>query len=121
MFVNNNNIQTNMQGIPYITTTSISVSETAVNFALGFRNISPVGLFAVRISSAIPDGTTQTLPITLTLNGITRPLTFFGGNAVTAASVSGTGVILAYNDKYNGILQIIQTAPATTATTGGGA
>lgn len=106
------NVTTNIQGIPYLQTTNVSVSATAVDFALGFRRIPPVGLFVVRITNAIPDGTTETLPITLTLAGTTRNLTFFDGEPVTAADLSGTGVILVFNDKFNGILQIIQTAPA---------
>ena len=106
------NITTNIQGIPYLQTTNITVSDTAVDFALGFRRIQPVGLFTVRVANAIPTGTTETLPITLTLNGTTRPLTFFGGTAVTVADLQGTGVFLVFNDRFNGILQIIQTAPA---------
>lgn len=35
-----------------------------------------------------------------------------GGAAVTAADLQGTGVFLVFNDRFNGILQIIQTAPA---------
>lgn len=113
------NIITNVQGIPYLPTTNITVSDTAVNFALGFRNIPPVGLFTVRVANAIPDGTTGTLPVNLTLNGTTRALTYFGGAAVTAADLTGTGVLLVFNDKFNGILQVIQTAPAAAATNNG--
>lgn len=109
----NPNITTNVQGIPYLATTNVTASATAVDFALGFRRIPPVGLMTVRIANAIPDGTTETLPITLTLNGTTRNLTFFDGEPVTVADVVGTGVILVFNDRFNGILQVIQTAPAS--------
>ena len=97
-------------------TTNVVVSTESVNLALGFRGIDPAGFFTVRLTNAIPEGTTTTLPITLTLNGTTRPLTYFGGTAVTVADLTGTGVLLVFNDKYNGILQIIQSAPAATAT-----
>lgn len=108
-------VNTNTQsGIPYIKTTNITVSDTAVDLALGFRPIQPVGYFTVRLASAIPTGTTATLPITLTLNGTSKPLTYLGGAAVTVAALTGTGVFLVFYDKYNGILQIMQTAPATT-------
>ena len=118
----NNIINTNQGGIPYLTTTNITVSETSVNLALGYRRIEPAGLFTVRVANPIPTGTTATLPITLTLSGVTRPLVFFGGSAVTVADLPGTGIILVFNDKFNGILQVIQTAPATAAaTTSGGA
>lgn len=90
-----------------MSTSNVTVSDTTVDLALGFRRISPVGLFFVRISTAIPTGTTGTLPVTLTLNGVTRQLTAFGGQSVTAADLVGTGVIAVFNDRYNGILQVV--------------
>lgn len=115
----NTAINTNTRGIPYIPTTNVVVSTDTVNLALGYRYIDPAGFFAVRITNAIPEGTTTTLPVTLTLNGTTRPLTFFGGDAVTVASLTGTGVLLVFNDKFNGILQLIQAAPTAAATNNG--
>lgn len=115
----NTAINTNTRGIPYISTTNVVVSTDAVNLALGFRGIDPAGFFAVRLTNAIPEGTTTTLPIALTLNGTTRPLTYFGGTAVTVADLTGTGVLLVFNDKFNGILQLMQTAPTTAATNNG--
>jgi hypothetical protein len=38
------------------------------------------------------------------MNGNTRALTFFDGTPVTAADLVGTGVILVFNDRFNGIL-----------------
>jgi hypothetical protein len=80
-----------------------------VDFALGFirRPLPPVGFFTVRIASAIPTGTTATLPVTLTLNGSTRALTNMDGSAVTAADITGTGVLLVFNDRFNGVLQLM--------------
>ena len=100
------NVTTNVNGVPYLSTSNVTVTDTAVNFALGFRSLSPVGSFTVRITDAIPDGTTGTLPVNLTLNGVTRALTFFDGTPVTAADITGTGVITVFNDRFNGILQI---------------
>ena len=102
----NFNITTNVSGVPYLSTRNVTVTDTAVDFALGFRRISPVGYFTVRIADAIPEGTTGTLPVTLTLNGITRALTQFDGTPVTAADLTGTGIITVFNDRFNGILQI---------------
>lgn len=113
------NITTNAQGIPYLPTSNVQVTTTAVNLALGYRNIQPVGYFTVRLTDAIPDGTAGTLPINITLNGNTRPLTFLGGAAVTAADLTGTGVLLIFNDKFNGILQLILSAPSAAATSNG--
>lgn len=100
------NVTTNVNGVPYLSTTNVTVTDTAVDFALGFRRIAPVGYFTVRIADAIPADTTGTLPVTLTLNGTTRALTFFDGTPVTAADITGTGIITVFNDRFNGILQI---------------
>ena len=100
------NITTNVSGVPYLSTTNVTVTDTAVDFALGFRRIPPVGYITVRIQNAVPEGTTGTLPVTITLNGTSRALTFFDGTPVTAADITGTGVITIFNDRFNGILQI---------------
>jgi hypothetical protein len=112
------NITTNISGIPYLSTTNTTVTDTAVDFALGFRNtrgpyaVQPVGYFTVRIADAIPADTTGTLPVTLTLNGISRALTFFNGTPVTAADLTGTGIITVFNDRFNGILQMTSAVAA---------
>jgi hypothetical protein len=77
---------------------------------MGFRRIQPVGYLTIRIGDAIPTGTTATLPITLTLNGTSRPLTLFGGSQATVADLTGTGVITVFNDRINGILQLVSPA-----------
>jgi hypothetical protein len=102
------NITTNAGGIPYLNSTNITVSETAVDIALGFRRIQPVGYLTIRLSDAIPADATGTLPVTLTLNGTSRALTLFDGTAVTAADLQGgTGIIVVFNDRFNGILQLL--------------
>lgn len=100
------NVTTNVNGVPYLSTKNVTVTDTAVDFALGFRRIPPVGYLTVRIDDAIPEGTTGTLPVNITLNGTSRALTFFNGTPVTAANITGTGVITVFNDRFNGILQI---------------
>lgn len=104
--MNCSNITTNVNGVPYLTSENITVTDTAVDIALGFRRVQPVGYMTVRIASAIPTGTTGTLPVTLTLNGTARQLTLFNGTPVTAADLTGTGVITVFNDRFNGILQL---------------
>lgn len=100
------NITTNVSGVPYLSTKNVTVTDTAVDFALGFRRIQPIGYITVRIANAVPEGTTGTLPVNITLNGVTRALTFFDGTPVTAADITGTGIITVFNDRFNGILQI---------------
>lgn len=101
------NVTTNASGIPYLSTSTVTVTDTAVSFALGFRRIPPVGYFTIRVEDAIPEGTTTTLPVSVTLNGTTRPLTYFNGTPVTVADVTGTGILLVFNDRFNGILQLM--------------
>lgn len=113
MFGCNINVTTNVNGIPYLFSNGVSVTTESVDFALGFRRIPKGGKVAIRIANAIPEGTTGTLPVQFTLNGTTRPLTFFGGDAVTAADLAGTGVIEAWYDWFNGIFQLTSVLPPT--------
>lgn len=104
------NVTTNAGGVPYLTSTNVTVGTDSVDIALGWmrRNLPPVGYFTVRLANEIPAGTTTTLPITLTLNGTTRALTLFDGTPVTVAElIGGTGVFLVFNDRFNGILQLM--------------
>lgn len=102
-------VTTNAGGVPYLSTTNVTVSDTTVDLALGWqRRLPPVGYFTVRVTSAIPEGTTDTLPVTLSLNGVTRNLTLYNGDAVTVADlIGGTGVFLVFNDRFNNILQLM--------------
>lgn len=102
------NITTNANGVPYLSSTNITVGTDSVDIALGFRRIEPVGYITIRLSNAIPSDTTTTLPITLTMNGTTRALTLFDGTPVTAAElIGGTGVFEIFNDRFNGVLQLM--------------
>lgn len=101
---------TNQGGIPYLQTSNTTVGTASVDFALGSyrRPLPPAGYFTVRVTDAIPVGTTTTLPVTLTRNGTTRALTLFNGSPVTVAElIGGTGVFTVFNDAENGILQLI--------------
>lgn len=113
MFGCNVNVTTNINGTPYLATNGVSVTTDTVDFALGFRRIPKIGEVVIRITNAIPDGTTGTLPVRFTLNGNTRELTFFGGDPVTAADLEGTGVIEVWYDWFQGIFQLTSVlAPA---------
>ena len=101
------NVTTNAGGIPYISSTNVTVGTESVDIALGFRRIQPLGYFTVRMDAQIPDGTTGTLPITLTLNGTTRALTLPNGVAVTAADLESVLVFEVFNDRFNGLLTLM--------------
>lgn len=102
--------------IPYLSVSNVTVGTTSVDLAMGFRDIAPTGQMFVRIPIAIPAGTDPSLPITLTLNRNARSLTGFGGAAVTVADLTGTGVILVFNDLDNGILQLLSATSAAAET-----
>lgn len=101
------NITINAGGQPYIANTQVTVGTDAVNIALGWRRIQPIGYLTIRMENTIPSDATTSLPITLTLNGVTRPLTLPNGTAVTVADVLGTNVMLIFNDRFNGILALM--------------
>ena len=108
------NITTNSGGVPVLRTTNVSVGTDSVDFALGFRRIPAMGIVLINITDAIPDGATGTLPVRFTLNGSTRNLTFFGGSNVTAADLTGTGVIEVFYSWFEGMLQVVSPLPPAT-------
>lgn len=101
------NITTNAGGIPYLSVSNVTVGTDAVDLALGFRRISPVGYMTIRLATPIPADATTTLPVTLTLNGTTRNLTLYDGAQATVADLIGGGVFTVFNDRFNGVLQLI--------------
>lgn len=101
------NITINAGGQPYIANTQVTVGTDAVNIALGWRNIRSIGYFTIRMENPIPADATTTLPIALTLNGVTRPLTLPNGDAVTVADVLNVVVMEIFNDKWNNILALM--------------
>lgn len=103
----NMNITTNTGGIPYLNSTNVTINTENVDIALGFRKIQPVGYFTVFINDVIPTDTTATLPVTLTLNGTTRPLLLPNGTAITAAELINVNVITVFNDRFKGVLSLM--------------
>jgi hypothetical protein len=101
------NVTTNAGGIPYISSTNVTIGTETVDIALGFRRIQPVGYFTVFVDNTIPTGTTTTLPVTLTLNGTTRALTLPNGTPVTVAELLETSLFTVFNDRFRGILTLV--------------
>lgn len=100
-------IATNAGGIPYIVSTRTTLGTESVDIALGFRRIQPVGYLTIVIDDVIPADTTGTLPITMTMNGMTRALTLPNGTPVTAAELLNVSNILVFNDRTRGLLTLI--------------
>ena len=103
----NTNVTTNAGGIPYLSSTNVTIGTETVDIALGFRRIQPVGYMTIFIDDVIPTGTTTTLPVTLTLNGTTRSLTLPDGTPVTAEELIGVNIINVFNDRFRGILTLM--------------
>lgn len=102
-----NIIATNAGGIPYITSTNTTVGTETVDIALGFRRIQPVGYLTVVIDSVIPADTTTTLPVTFTMNGVTRNLVLSNGTNVTAAELLTVNTVLVFYDRKRGLLVLM--------------
>ncbi len=102
-----NIIATNAGGVPYITSTNTTVGTETVDIALGFRRIQPVGYLTIAINDVIPADATTTLPVTLTMNGITRNLILPNGTNVTAAELLNVNTILIFNDRKRGLLVLM--------------
>lgn len=100
-------VATNAGGIPYIVSTNTTVGTETVDIALGVRRIQPVGYMTIIISDAVPTGTTATLPVSLTLNDVSKALTLPNGTAVTAAELIGVNVITVFNDRTRGLLNLM--------------
>lgn len=105
------NINVNVNGIPALRSTAVSVSTTEVRFDFNsHRNVGRpfVGIIAVQLAQAIPTGTTTTLPVVFTTDGgNSANLTTFDGENVTVADVAGTGVYLVWVDTQSGNVQLL--------------
>lgn len=101
------NVTTNAGGIPYLSSSNVTIGAESVDIALGFRRIQPVGHITIFIDDVIPTGTTTTLPVTLTLNGTTRALTLPNGTPVTVEELVGVNVIDVFNDRFRGLLVLM--------------
>lgn len=97
-------IATNAGGIPYIVSNNTTIGTETINIALGFRRVQPVGYITIAIDDAIPADATATLPVTLTMNDVTRNLVLPNGTQVTAAELLGVNTIFVLNDRSRGLL-----------------
>lgn len=103
----NSIVATNAGGIPYIVSSKTNVSTTAVDISLPSRRIQPVGYMTIIIDTPVPAATTATLPVTITMNGSTRRLTFANGTQVTVAALLNASIITVFNDRTRDLLVLI--------------
>lgn len=100
----------NTNGFPMIESRSVNVSATAVTFDFDshpvFRQPFTGGFF-VKITQPIPAGTTTTLPIVFSADGINKVITTYNGAEITVADFKGTGIYLFFYDNSSNTLQLI--------------
>lgn len=105
------NINVNVNGIPALRSTAVTVSTTEVRYDFNsHRNVGRpfVGIVAVQLAQAIPAGTTTTLPVVFTTEGGNPAnLTTYDGENVTVADVAGTGIYLVWVDTQSGTVQLL--------------
>ena len=105
------NINVNVNGLPCLRSTAVTVSTTEVRFDFNsHRNVGRpfVGVVVVQLAQAIPDGTTTTLPVVFTTEGGNPAnLTTYDGANVTVADIAGTGIYLVFVDTQSGVVQLL--------------
>lgn len=91
-------------GTPVVTATDVTFSFESHPYVNAPFN----GILLVRISTAIPTGTTGTLPVFFqTGTNTRRAVTKVGGVPLTAADIPSTGYYLLFYDSNAGILEVI--------------
>ena len=106
-----------------IPSTNVTVGTDAVTIEIpnhAFYRRNYVGSFFLNLRTAIPTGTTATLPILIGTNGDTRPLMEIEGTPATVANFSGAGIYEIHYNKYTNELYIVNGGfrPSTTAAAG---
>lgn len=99
----------NRRGIAEVASSSVAVNADNVVFSFpnhAFFGGYYKGLVLIRLSE-IPTGTTGTLPVVFSTNGVTQAVTTQGGDPLTVEDVAGAGVYLFYYDKSTNLLQLM--------------
>lgn len=100
------------RGVPVIASTGVTVTTTEVSFSFpnhAFVNTPYRGTVIIKLAQAIPAGTTTTLPIVFTTNGVNKNLTNVGGANITVAELTtnNVGYYQVYYDKQENVLQLM--------------
>lgn len=105
-------INVNRTGIPAISSVSVTVTATAVQY--DFNNHPNIGapfrgLLIVRLNQAVPSTAATTLPIVFTSGGGNNPINLkgFNGQNVTVANLSGTGIYICWYESSTDTLQLL--------------
>ena len=97
----------NLNTLPSVNVTvgTDAVTIEIPNHAFFRRNY--VGSFLLDLRTAIPAGTTATLPVLIGTNGDTRPLMETEGTAATVANFAGAGIYEIHYNRYTNELYLV--------------
>lgn len=88
-----------------VTVGTDAVTIELPNHSLYRRNY--VGSFFLNLRTAIPAGTTGTLPVNISSNGVSLPLMETEGTPVTVANISGAGIYEIHYNRYTNELYLV--------------
>lgn len=98
-----------------VTVGTDAVTIELPNHSLYRRNY--VGSFFLNLRTAIPAGTTATLPVNISSNGVSLPLMATEGVQVTAGELSGAGIYEIHYNRYTNELYLVNAGYRPTTTT----
>lgn len=103
-----------------IPSANVTVGTDAVTIELPPHSLyrrNYVGSFYLNLRTAIPAGTTATLPVNISSNGVSLPLMATEGTPVTAGELTGAGVYEIHYNRYTNELYLVNAGyrPTTTA------
>ena len=110
----------NFPSLNTIPSAGVTVGTDAVtielpNHSLYRRNY--VGSFFLNLRTAIPAGTTGTLPVNISSNGVSLPLMATEGVPVTADNLNGAGIYEIHYNRYTNELYLVNAGYRPTTTT----
>lgn len=104
----------NRIGIPLIESGSITSDGTNAIITIPnntFARLATRGILLLKVTAAIPTAA-EALPIVISSNGETRPLTLAGGANATGTQITGVGVYQVFYDKAANTLQLMTVGTA---------
>ena len=93
-----------------IPSAGVTVGTDAVTIELPAHSLyrrNYVGSFYLNLRTAIPTGTTATLPINISSNGVSLPLMETEGTPVTVANITGAGIYAIHYNRYTNELYLV--------------
>lgn len=106
-------INTNVNGIPRVSSQSVSVNTAGDTVSFDFQNHPTiggpfVGWITIRLAQAIPAGTAETAEVVFTSDGSNQIVAYgYDNEPLTVANLRGTGIYLFFFDGNTNYLQLV--------------